>query len=503
MDRLAGPGLVRRLLGAAILLASLPPLEAGASGTTPARPHPRRPPAEEETASGHLALDIRFDYEVVERFLGFVSQGGASADEVDRWVRLPGNQELLRQGRVERDLTPEVLKQAARATLDGRTFGGPPTLGAFAGTDWVLLRDIVASVRSRQDEIRTAATVALAPYLPPDVRLPPLVIHFHLGGSWDGRTSDSVYINLTIFQSRGPTSLPGLDALLVHELFHCAQAVLLPAIEDYSSRQAAIYTALLRIQQEGVARHIEYRYLADRAVGNDLDSTNFAKYQDGLRRAPESAALLARIVKSIEAGRLDRARLGVDEGLLSGGPLYSLGQAMAIAIEAQAGPGAIATTVSAGPLAFAKVYERCVGETGGISLLPDSMPALLSENLRGYGRDPVLAAQTRRRGLVLLMQGRNGEAIGALKEAVGLDPTDATSAYNLACAFALDGSRRRALRWLSESFDRGFDNYKHAATDTDLESLHGSPEFRRLLRSRGFEMPELLPGSAGGAGVSP
>jgi tetratricopeptide (TPR) repeat protein len=461
------------------------------------RPHRRPPGSESAKTSSSRPLDIRFDDEVVDRFLGFVDHGGASPQEIDRWIRLAGNAELLRQGRIDHDLTPDILREAAKVTLEGRGFSGPATLGTLAGGDWELLRGMLAEIRSREDALRVEISEALSGYLPADVGLPPVVIHFHLGGSWDGRTSDAVYVNLTVFQLRGASSLPGLDALLVHEAFHCVQAALLPGIEDYSSRQAALYSVLLRVQQEGIARHIEYRYLHSAAAGNELDSTNLAKYEDGLARLADNAAILATIADRIETGRLDQAHQLASEGLLSGGPLYVVGHAMAMAIQAHGGAPAIARTVAAGPLEFARVYVEAVRAAGGRSLLPDILPARIEEAARGFGRDPLLAARARREGLALLTRGELAEARRVLRQAVRIDPTDAISAYNMACAQALDHNEHRAMRWLEEAFERGFDNYKHVANDSDLESLHDEPRFRALLAGRGFELPgPTLSGSA-------
>jgi tetratricopeptide (TPR) repeat protein len=429
---------------------------------------------------------VRLDFEVVDRFLEFADRGGASSAELKRWVRLPGNRELLREGQREGGLTAEILEEAARVTLSGGSFPSPPTLGNLSAGDWSSLKKIVESIRTRQDTLAAAALAALDPYLPPGHPLPPLEVRFHLGGTWDGRSTDAVYINLTLFQSRGEGSLAGLDALLVHELFHQAQAALLPGVEDYSSRQSALYTVLLRMQQEGIARHLEYRFLSRSAPADALDRTNLGKYADGLRRASEHAADLEEIRSVIQAGRLDDARVLAARALLGGGPLYAVGHGVADAIESARGPAGLASTVATGPLAFARAYVEAVPHGAG-SLLSQALLDDLAALRRGYARDPLLATRLRREGLALLAHGRPQEARDALKQAVRIDPTDSTSAYNLACAFALAGKKGPALKWLEESFDRGFDEYKHAALDGDLRLLWDELRFEELLRSRGFK----------------
>jgi tetratricopeptide (TPR) repeat protein len=469
----------------------------------PARPRPVPASPEAKEAAAPVALDIRFDHDVVDQILGFAARGIATNEDLDRWVRLPGNLELLRQGRSDHDLTPDLLKEAARVAIRGGTFPGPGTLGTLSGRDWEALRTMLAAVRAGEDDLRLQVGAVLAPYLPRDRTLPPLVVHFHLGGSWDGRTTEAVYINLTLFVTRGQRSLAGLDALLVHELFHCVHNALQPTIEDYSSRQAAFYSVLMRIQQEGTARHLEYDFLRARTPADAIDATNFARYEDGLRRVGEYAAVLGAIEASIEHSQIEKAHLQTLDALQSGGPLYAIGHVMAETIDQSGGPAALGSTLVNGPLSFARAYLDVVAKSGGVGILPPEVVARLREVEEGYGRAPVAAAQARRRGLALLEQGKRREAAKVLQESIDLDPTDATSAYNMACVWALEGRRGRALRWLERSFDRGFDNFKHVATDQDLESLRSDPQFAELLRSHGFELPRMIPQDAPAATPTP
>jgi tetratricopeptide (TPR) repeat protein len=469
----------------------------------PARARPVPVAAGEHEPPKPVSLDIRFDHDVVDQILSFAARGIATNEELDRWVHLPGNLELLRQGRIDHDLPPEVLKEAARVIVGGGTFPGPGTLGTLSGSDWAALRQMLAAVRAREDDLKLQVESVLAPYLPRDRPLPPLVVHFHLGGSWDGRTTEAVFINLTLFVTRGQRSLAGLDALLVHELFHCVHNALQPSIEDYSSRQAALYSVLMRIQQEGTARHLEYDYLRARTPADAIDATNLARYEDGHRRAGEAAAVLAAIEASIEGNQIEKAHLQTIDALQGGGPLYAIGHVMAEAIDRSGGPPALGLTLVDGPVAFARAYLEVVAKTGGVSVLPAGLPDRLSEEERGYGRAPVAAAQARRRGLALLEQGQRREAAKVLQESIDLDPTDATSAYNMACVWALEGRRGRALKWLEESFDRGFDNFKHVATDQDLMSLRNDTRLAALLRSHGFELPRAMPQGAPAADPTP
>ena len=476
LDQAAAPAFLAGLLCA--VHASVP-----AAAAEPPRLHPG--PIAESAPAPAGDLDIRFDLEVVDRFLGFVERGSAAREELAAWSRLAGNRELLRQGRLEGGLNAEILAQAARVTITGGVFDGPPTLGRLDGGDWRTLREIAAALRASEPRLRTSVSRALAGYLPPDRVLPPLTVQFHLGGTWDGRSTDAVYINLTYFQRRGASSLPGIEALLVHEVFHLAQAALLPSVEDYGSPQSALYTLMLRLEQEGIARHLEIAALRAQSAHGSLDATNLATYEDGQRRAPEHAALLADFFAAIRAPRMEEARRIAAQGFLAGGPFYAVGEAMAGAIEAGSGRGALAAAITGGPLVFARAYSDATA--GSAPLFPEGLMPALDAVAQGYGRDPLRASRRRREGLKLLMDDRPRDAVPVLEEAESIDPSDYAAAYNLACAWSILGKEKRALKWLRRSFERGYVDLKHAATDPDLEPLRRLDGFAALLRERGFD----------------
>ena len=62
-------------------------------------------------------------------------------------------------------------------------------------------------------------------------------------------------------------------------------------------------------------------------------------------------------------------------------------------------------------------------------------------------------------------------------------PGTAGTLYNLACLQALSGDREQALSWLRQSVDAGLAQGDWMAQDTDLELLHGTPEFEQLVEA--------------------
>lgn len=59
-----------------------------------------------------------------------------------------------------------------------------------------------------------------------------------------------------------------------------------------------------------------------------------------------------------------------------------------------------------------------------------------------------------------------------------------TSAYNVACGYALAGQKEEALDWLELSVKTGFAKIDHLRNDPDLDSLRGEKRYKRLLTDR-------------------
>lgn len=56
-----------------------------------------------------------------------------------------------------------------------------------------------------------------------------------------------------------------------------------------------------------------------------------------------------------------------------------------------------------------------------------------------------------------------------------------TSAYNVACGYALWGKKEEALDWLELAVKKGFDHFDHMRKDPDLDSLRGERRYKKLL----------------------
>jgi len=57
----------------------------------------------------------------------------------------------------------------------------------------------------------------------------------------------------------------------------------------------------------------------------------------------------------------------------------------------------------------------------------------------------------------------------------------ASTAYNIACNYALLGEKELAIKWLEKALAMKFPSIQHAQTDTDLQSLRGDVRFQKLV----------------------
>lgn len=60
----------------------------------------------------------------------------------------------------------------------------------------------------------------------------------------------------------------------------------------------------------------------------------------------------------------------------------------------------------------------------------------------------------------------------------------AISAYNVACGYALAGSKEEAIDWLEYSVKAGYSDFDHLRKDTDLDSLRNEKRYKKLLTDR-------------------
>jgi len=80
---------------------------------------------------------------------------------------------------------------------------------------------------------------------------------------------------------------------------------------------------------------------------------------------------------------------------------------------------------------------------------------------------------------------RLGDQVLGLKwaeRALAIDPEDAGVRYNVACLYALEGQKARAIDCLEEAVGAGFANMEWVEKDPDLDSLRDDPRFQALMK---------------------
>ncbi len=84
-------------------------------------------------------------------------------------------------------------------------------------------------------------------------------------------------------------------------------------------------------------------------------------------------------------------------------------------------------------------------------------------------------------GIEFMRAGQYERAITAFEEEIRASGSS-NAMYNLACAHALRGDKRRAFDALETAIENGFDNTQHMTEDEDLRLLQGDPHFYQLAR---------------------
>jgi serine/threonine protein kinase/Flp pilus assembly protein TadD len=127
-------------------------------------------------------------------------------------------------------------------------------------------------------------------------------------------------------------------------------------------------------------------------------------------------------------------------------------------------------------------YEQCLAHVG-LKIESDNVRARMAKVLRQQLE--IVPEDVRARILLATNIANTGqdpeEAIRHLQTAVALRPGDGNTLYNAACCYSVLGKRAVALETLKNAFASGYGNTSWASRDSDLQSLHDEPEFRKLV----------------------
>ncbi|HEX9050308.1 MAG TPA: tetratricopeptide repeat protein [Anaeromyxobacter sp.] len=87
-------------------------------------------------------------------------------------------------------------------------------------------------------------------------------------------------------------------------------------------------------------------------------------------------------------------------------------------------------------------------------------------------------------GVTYRMRNELGRALDWYKKALAIDPDFGDAYYNMACVYALQGSKDMALRYLQIAAMNGYATAGGMDGDPDLESVRAEPGYRALVGAR-------------------
>jgi hypothetical protein len=323
---------------------------------------------------GAPSVTITIDDTAVSRLIQLIDAKDDSDASIDSWMALPANQELLKVGAAENDLTPEELRANVKAVIDGTATDQSQPRYSMSR---VLLepldeyRKMLDDLHAHESEWLALCEARDTQFAPPGTHINQTV-YLHVGGDWDAINRDgAIFINMAYFHDYYKPSWSGLDAIIAHETFHAVQNQVFGNPESQDTSDEAFITALSKIQREGTARFIEV----------DTDPGSYAPYTYGfffravdnetLRNFPQDIPLLDTLYAACYP-TLDKPKYAdaVGAGLNNGGPYYDIGEGMVEAIYTYDHQNGLIDTVKKGPIAFFSRYIHLTDKHSELPKLP-------------------------------------------------------------------------------------------------------------------------------------
>jgi len=104
--------------------------------------------------------------------------------------------------------------------------------------------------------------------------------------------------------------------------------------------------------------------------------------------------------------------------------------------------------------------------------------------------DPKDASAHTNLGIALREKGELCEAVAAYRRAVELDPTGAMARYYLACTDALRGNVQEGIAGLAAAIDLEPNWAAEAREEPDFDNIRADPEFQRLVGNDPAELSQ-------------
>lgn len=401
--------------------------------------------------------------------------------------------------------------------LDALTAGEKRSKLRFVGTDWARLLGTAAVViwilgaclmttRHVREIIGVARLVRRGARVTPAFRGFVERVAMDLGvGSPRVRTSDEIAtpfvwgaLRPTLMWPAGETETsPGARAVLAHELAHLERR------DHWTAWLETIATCVLWWHPLVYAARRELRRQAEKACDAWVVwayPTDRRHYADALLDAVERLGLTPKPATALGAVDTDKRSLTRRLLMIMNDNVARRGSRV-LALAAAGLTAVLAPTWAAASGPAAEVVMNA-GSDIDRSLRPMLEKARLQWEANVYANgddhegalaamnalvkvDPENAGLHSDLAMMLYKQGEYRAAAKHFAEAGDLDKQDADQVYNAACCLALAGDERAAMRTLRTAVALGYADGGHAEQDSDLESLHGSTEFKDLAASIG------------------
>jgi len=83
---------------------------------------------------------------------------------------------------------------------------------------------------------------------------------------------------------------------------------------------------------------------------------------------------------------------------------------------------------------------------------------------------------------ILTEQGEIEKAIFILMKIVEANPQLNSIYYNIACLYSRQNNVKKAIKWLNLAIDKGYKNWDHIRTDSDLDPIRHTTSFQQIVR---------------------
>ncbi len=426
-----------------------------------------------------MAVDVRFDLSAPRLLLDMSDAGAVDDDALEAWVNLPANVLLVEQ------MPREFVVRNAREVVDGtasgygQPLGRPGTLRMEPRQTWAAqlawLEGQTPALEARVEAFLERFDAGLGDSLVVDVA-------FHLGGGWDARSGDRIYVNLTRLMDVEHPVLAGVEALVAGEALQWLLAAAHPDFVHFQDADRALLTFMTAAVTTGVSRFAERQLLQSAYPTGSFAAGKVESYALADRGLGESLAFADRYVALSTAGRFEDAEAALVDGVRAG-HVEAIGEFICRNVVAAAGDSAVVDVMRQGAAQLFRRYSALAAEA---SYLPP-LPAVLAERAPKIAAalEPAWRQAVAGRQAVFAAFAANDYAAAEapLRSVIEAWPGDPVDAYNFACIHAVGGRTHEALEALSQAVELGFADAAHMLADPDLESLRDLPEFLALVES--------------------